>query len=77
MYRDGVLVDADLNAVSRPYGYSGLDNVILGKDSGIYRGYGEAYLDELIVYENIVDAEFVKYIYMSYFYKYILWKRKL
>ena len=68
VYRDGVLVDAHLNAVYHQYTYSGLDNVFLGKHIAMNGGYGEAYLDELIVYENIVDTEFVKYVYMSYFY---------
>ena len=68
MYRDGVLVASDPNARYSPYTYTGLDNVFLGKHIAVYGEYGEAYIDELIVYEHIVDTEFVKYIYLSYFY---------
>ena len=45
VYRDGVLVDAHLNAVYHQYTYSGLDNVFLGKHIAMDGGYGEAYLD--------------------------------
>ena len=69
IYRDGVLVASDPNARYSPYTYTGLDNVFLGKHIAVYGEYGEAYVDELIVYEHMIDTEFVKYICLSYFYQ--------
>ena len=68
MYRDGILLHVDPDARYSTYTYSGFDNVLFGRHVNTYTHFGEAYIDDLLVYEHIVTTEFVKYIYMSYFY---------
>ena len=68
VYKDGILIDSDLTARYNRYTYGSFDNVMLGRPNNVYARYGEAHIDELIVYEHIINSEFVKYIYMSYFY---------
>ena len=67
MYRDGVLVDIQPNAIYIHHHDQGFNDVTLGKAN---RGdtYGEVFLDDMIVYEHIINTELVKYVYMSYFY---------
>ena len=68
MYRDGVLVDTNIAAVYHRYVDGGSNDVTIGKANRGGDNYGEAYVDDVIVYEFSIDSELVKYLYLSYFY---------
>ena len=67
LYKDGVSVDMNSFPSGSPYNPNCCDNVVIGADNSA-QGHGEVWIDDIISYEHIVDENYVKDLYLSYFY---------